>query len=106
MHWFHLILAIAFEVGGTVSMKASAGFANLLPSVAMFLFYGLAFVFLTLTLKVMEVGTVYAIWSAVGTALVAVIGILVFGESASLAKLGFILLIIVGVAGLTLVTEH
>ena len=91
MHWFYLVLAIGFEVGGTVSMKASAGFTNLLPSIAIFLFYGIAFVFLTLTLKAMEVGIVYAIWSGVGTALVAVIGIAFFGESASLAKAGFLL---------------
>jgi small multidrug resistance pump len=61
-----------------------------------------SFYLLSLTLKKMEVGVVYAIWSAVGTALIATIGILWFKEPISLLKIGSLALIILGVIGLNL----
>jgi small multidrug resistance pump len=95
-----LVAAIVFEVAGTTSMKLSAGFTKVLPSVLLFVFYALAFGALTLTLKKMEVSFVYAIWSGLGTALVTLIGILYFKESANLFKIASIGLIILGVVGL------
>lgn len=79
--WILLIGTILFEVAGTVSMKLSQGFARLIPSVCIVIFYGLSFALLTLTLKTMHVSTVYAIWSGLGTALVAIIGALYFREA-------------------------
>jgi small multidrug resistance pump len=98
--WLLLVAAIVFEVAGTTSMKLSAGFTKALPSVLLFVFYALAFGALTLTLKKMEVSFVYAIWSGLGTALVTLIGILYFKESANLFKIASIGLIILGVVGL------
>jgi small multidrug resistance pump len=98
--WLLLVAAIVFEVAGTTSMKLSAGFTKALPSVLLFVFYALAFGALTLTLKNMEVSFVYAIWSGLGTALVTLIGILYFKESANLFKIASIGLIILGVVGL------
>ena len=83
-------------------MKGSEGFAKVLPSVLLFVFYDLAFAALTLTLKKMEVSFVYAIWSGLGTTLVTLIGILYFKESANIVKIASIGLIILGVVGLHL----
>ena len=87
-------------------MKLSDGLTRTAPTVGMFALYGLSFVPMTIALKEMEIGAVYAIWSAVGTALVAVLGVLVFHESASALKVVAIVLIIVGVVCLNLSTRH
>ena len=100
--WLFMGGAIFFEVAGTVSMKLSEGFSKVVPSVLIFIFYGLAFIGLTLALKKIDVGVAYAVWSGVGTALVAIIGFLFLKESMTLVKILFITLIIAGVAGLYL----
>jgi len=97
-----LILAILSEVAGTTSLKLSEGFSRLVPSLAVVLFYGMSFTFLSFALKRLEVGTVYAIWSGVGTALIATIGILWFKEPLTAIKIGSVALIILGVIGLNL----
>lgn len=100
MHWLYLIIAITMEVAGTTSMKLSEGFSKLLPSVSIFIFYGISFTFLTLALKTLPVGMTYAIWSGLGTALITLIGITWFGESFNMTKVISLPLIIIGVAGL------
>lgn len=106
MHWLYLILAIVAEVSGTTSMKFSAGFTKPLPSVLIFVFYALSLTFLTLALRVMPVGMAYAIWSALGTALITIIGVFWFGEGMNTLKAASLLLIILGVAGLQYSQEH
>lgn len=100
MHWLYLIIAITMEVAGTTSMKLSEGFSKLLPSISIFIFYGISFTFLTLALKVLPVGMTYAVWSGAGTALITLVGIIWFGESFNMIKVISLLLIIIGVAGL------
>ncbi len=100
MSVLYLGLAIVFEVIGTTCMKLAEGFTQLWPSVGLVVFYLLSFVFLTLSLKKMEVSTVYAIWSGAGTALIAMIGVVYFKESFSAMKVVSIVLIIAGVVGL------
>ena len=100
--WFYLILAIVFEVAGTTAMKLSEGFTKTLPSVAMVLFYILSLTALTFALKKIEVGTAYAIWSGLGTALVTIIGIYIFSESVTTLKIVGILFVIIGVVALHL----
>jgi len=102
MHWFYLIGAIVLEVFGTTSMKLSEGFTRPLPSVLIVLFYGGAFVGLTLCLKRMDVSVAYAIWSGVGTALIAVIGFLWFREAVTPLKVASLVMIVLGVIGLNL----
>lgn len=102
MHWVYLILAIFFEVLGTTCMKLSQGFTRTLPSVLIFVFYGACFSVLTLALKKIDVSLAYAVWSGVGTALIATIGILWFKEPLSLWKVVSLALIIAGVIGLHL----
>lgn len=98
MHWLYLALAIVAEVGATSALKAAAGFTRPLPSLLVVLGYGIAFYCLSLSLKVVPVGVAYAIWSGVGTALVAVIGWVLFGQTLDLAALIGLALIVAGVA--------
>jgi len=100
MHWIYLIIAILFEVSGTTCMKISDGLTKLVPTLFIFFFYGLSFTFLSLALRVLPISVTYAIWSAIGTALISVIGVIWFGESMSAIKLVSLLLIIIGVVGL------
>ena len=102
MHWFYLILAIAFEVAGTTCMKLSAGFTKLAPSVLMWVFYGICFGCLTLALKKVDVSLAYAIWSGLGTALIATVGVLYFREPVSILKVVGIVAIIGGVVALNM----
>ncbi|MBK5965221.1 hypothetical protein CCR95_14270 [Thiocystis minor] len=101
-HWFFLAGAIALEVAGTTAMKLSASFTKLIPSVLLFVFYAASFVALTFALKKIDVSVAYAVWSGVGTALIAAIGILYFREPATALKFISLLLIIAGVVGLLL----
>jgi len=102
LYWLYLILGIICEVTGTVCMKMADGFSKLVPSVFVFVFYGASLVFLTLVFKKFEIGTTYAIWAGVGTALTAVMGFIWFREPATLVKIISILLIILGILGLEL----
>jgi small multidrug resistance pump len=102
MTWVYLVLAILLEVSGTTCMKLSEGFTKVAPSILLFVFYTMSFGMLTLALKKIEVSVAYAIWSGVGTALIATIGVLWFKEPATALKLISLGLIIVGVVGLNL----
>ena len=102
MSWIYLTLAIIFEVAGTTCMKLSEGFTRIFPSIAMFVLYGLSFVMMPLVLKKIDVSVAYAIWAGMGTALIALIGILWFKETATVLKVVSIILIIIGVVGLNL----
>ncbi len=104
-YYLYLLAAIILEVAGTTSMKMSEGFTRTWPSVAMMIFYLLSLGALTLALKRFDMSMAYAIWSGVGTALITIVGIYLFKEPVSLAKIGSIALIIVGVVGLHLTSQ-
>ncbi|MBB3662904.1 MULTISPECIES: DMT family transporter [Prauserella salsuginis group] len=90
--------AIVAEVAGTVSLKLSEGFSRLLPSIAVLIGYGTAFVLLGQALKHgMPVGVAYAIWAAAGVALVAFIGAAFLGEPMNLTMAVGLALVIGGV---------
>ncbi|MBU7582592.1 MAG: multidrug efflux SMR transporter [Nostoc sp. TH1S01] len=97
--WIYLIAAILFEVAGTTSMKLSEGFTRIIPSVLIFVCYGICFSFLTLALKKIEVSIAYSVWSGLGTTVIATIGVIWFRESMSVVKFLSIALIIIGVIG-------
>ncbi|MGI8390759.1 MULTISPECIES: DMT family transporter [Brucella] len=97
-----LAIAIVSEVIGTLSLKASEGFTRLGPSLIVVVAYGLAFYFLSMTLKSIPVGVAYAVWSGIGVTLVALIGWLVFGQKLDLAAVLGMGLIIAGVIVLNL----
>lgn len=80
MNWSYLALAIISEVIATSALKASDGFTRLYPSLAVVFGYGLAFFFLSLTLRTIPVGIAYAVWSGAGVVLVSLVGWLVFDQ--------------------------
>jgi small multidrug resistance pump len=98
--WILLSLAIATEIAATTALKASDGFSRLTPSIIVVVGYVASFVLLARALKTLDVGVAYAIWSGVGTAVVATLGVLLFSESMSVMKAVWIGVIIVGVIGL------
>ncbi|MEV7129534.1 multidrug efflux SMR transporter [Streptomyces sp. NPDC093260] len=102
MGYLMLAGAIAAEVVATTALKYSEGFSRLWPSLLTALGYVISFVLLAQALKSVQIGTAYAIWSGVGTAAVAVLGLLLFGEELTAAKVGGILLIVGGVVVLNL----
>ena len=95
--YIYLATAIVAEVIATSALKSSEGFSKLLPSIVVVAGYGTAFYFLSLTLRTMPIGIVYAVWSGVGVALISVIGWLVFNQSMDLAAIIGITLIVLGV---------
>jgi small multidrug resistance pump len=105
MHWLALITAILFEVTGTSLIKISNGFKNLVPTIGVFIFYGLSFYFLSIAVKKIDLSIAYAIWSGIGTFAIAVIGFALFKEKATVLKIISIFLIIAGVIGLNLASH-
>lgn len=102
MSWLILFFAIVFEVGGTLTLKFTEGMTRLWPTVLMFGLYLLSLFGLSLAVKSIPVGTAYAVWSGLGTLMVAIIGVLWFKEQVTLLRSVSTLLIVVGVAGLYL----
>src|SRR3954471_3163984 len=98
--------AIASEVIATLALKASDGLSRPLPAAIVVIGYGLSFWLLALVLKHLSVGTTYAVWSAVGTAAIALIGMVAYGETANALKLASLGLILVGVVGLNAAGGH
>lgn len=97
MNWLYLAIAIIAEVIATSCLKSSEGFTKLWPSITVIVGYGVAFFFLSLTLRTIPVGIAYAIWSGVGILLVSGIAWLVFGQKLDFAGLLGVALIVAGV---------
>lgn len=97
-----LLIAIASEVFASSMLKQTAGFKRLLPTFGVVIGYGLAFYFLSLTLQTLQIGTAYAIWAGLGTALTAVVGVIFYKEYFNVKKFVGIVLIIGGVVILNL----
>ena len=102
MNWIYLYIAIAFEVLGTAALKMSDGMAKPWLFAASLGLYGISFILLSQTLKVMPIGITYAIWSGVGTLLIVLIGIFWFGETFTPLRVIFMTMIIIGAVGLNL----
>ena len=100
--WACLAIAIVAEVVATSALTASAGFTRPLPSVAVVAGYGLAFWFLSLSLKSIPVGIAYAMWSGVGIVLISMIGWILFRQSLDLAAVSGMGLIVAGVVVINL----
>ena len=101
-----LIIAITSEVAGTIALRESDGFSRPLPAVVVVVGYLISFWMLALVLKSLPVGLTYAVWAAAGTAAVATIGIVAYGEGAGVLKLLSLGLIIAGVVGLNAAGSH
>ncbi|QNP73387.1 multidrug efflux SMR transporter [Streptomyces roseirectus] len=106
MGYLLLAGAILAEVIATTAMKYSDGFSKLWPSLLTGLGYVASFALLAQTLRSVPIGTAYAIWAGVGTATIAAIGLMLFGEGLGVAKVVGILLIVAGVVVLNLGGAH
>ncbi len=104
-NWIYLGIAILAEVTATSSLKASEGFTRLVPSLVVIAGYGIAFYFLSLTLRSIPVGVAYAVWSGVGIALVTLAGFLFYGQKLDPAGVVGIGLIVAGVLVLNLFSK-
>ena len=100
-----LFVAIVAEVVATSALKASENFTRLTPSLLVVAGYGVAFTCLSMTLKTLPLGVAYAIWSGIGTALVAVLGWLVYRQQLDLPAIAGISLIIAGTLVLNLFSK-
>ena len=97
-----LIAAIISEVLGTTCLKLSNGFSVIWFTVGVVILYGASFYYLGKALQYLDIGVTYAIWSGVGCALVAIIGLCLFHETFNIAKIISLFLIVTGVIGLNL----
>ena len=102
MSWLYLAIAIIAEVIATTALRAADGFARPVPSVMVVVGYGVAFYFLSLTLRSIPVGVAYAVWSGVGIVLISLIAWLLYGQTLDAAAWAGIGLIIAGVLVLNL----
>ncbi len=100
MNWIILFVAGLFETSWAIGMKYSDGFTKLYPSIFTIVAMAISVYLLSVSLKTIPVGTAYAVWTGIGAVGTAILGIILFGESRDLARVGFIFLIIAGIVGL------
>jgi small multidrug resistance pump len=97
LNYAYLAISILAEVIATSALKASEGFTRVLPSAVVAIGYVISFYFLSLTLKVLPVGIVYAIWSGIGIVLISAIGWVLYGQKLDAAAIAGMSLIVAGV---------
>lgn len=102
MAWTYLFLAGLLEIGWAVGLKYTHGFTRLVPTLLTVSSMAASLGLLGLALRSLPLGTAYAIWTGIGTLGTAVLGILLFGEAATVARLVCIGLIVSGIVGLKL----
>lgn len=103
--WLAISIAITAEVVATSALKASQEFTKLLPSLCVVLGYGISFYFMTLSLRTIPVGVMYAIWSGVGIVAISIIGWIVYKQSLDLPAMIGISLIVLGVMVINLFSK-
>ena len=104
-NYFYLVIAIAFEVVATTALKQTDGFTRLLPSLVSICGYALAFYFLSLPLRTMPVGIVYALWCGAGIIFITAIGWVWFRQALDLPALVGMGLIMAGVVVINLYSK-
>ncbi|MFA5804815.1 MAG: multidrug efflux SMR transporter [Melioribacteraceae bacterium] len=102
MPWIWIIIASLFEISWAVGLKYSQGFTQLKATIFTIITMILSYVFLSLGVKNLPIGTAYAVWTGIGTVGTALYGIMYFDEPKDLLRIFFIFLIVVGIIGLRL----
>ncbi|PSM18112.1 MULTISPECIES: quaternary ammonium compound efflux SMR transporter SugE [Nitratireductor] len=100
MAWVMLFFAGLFEIGWAIGLKYTEGFSRLVPSVLTVAAMAISFYLLSAALRTLPVGTAYAVWTGIGAVGTAILGIVLFGEPATAARLTCIALIVAGILGL------
>ncbi len=104
MAWLVLILAGGLEIGWAIGLKYTDGFTRLVPTIATLAAMAVSMTLLGLAVRVLPVGTAYAVWTGIGTVGTVLLGMFLFGESADPMRLAFIAMIVIGIVGLKIVT--
>jgi len=104
MPWVYLTIAGLFEVGWAIGLKYSDGFSKPVPSLVTVVAMAFSLWLLALAMKSIPVGTAYAVWTGIGAVGVALLGMVLFGESREFLRVLCLLLIIAGIIGLKLVS--
>lgn len=105
MKWVMLVLAGVLEVTWAVAMKYAEGFTQLVPSIVTAVGYIASALFLSLALKELPLGTAYAMWTSFGIVGTSLLGVVLFHEKLTVPQLVCVLLIVVGIAGLKLLSS-
>jgi quaternary ammonium compound-resistance protein SugE len=104
MSWYVLLLAGLFEVGWAVGLEYSDGFSKPVPTAGTVVALVISMALLAEAVEDLPVGTAYAVWTGIGAVGTASLGVVLFDEPATLARVGFMSLIVVGIVGLHLVS--
>ena len=104
MAWFTLFVAGLMEIAWAIGLKYTEGFTRLVPSVLTLASMAASMALLGLALKTLPIGTAYAVWTGIGAVGTAILGIMLFGDPATVMRLACIGLIVSGIVGLKLVT--
>lgn len=105
MAWVYLVVAGFFECGWAIGLKYTEGFTKLTPSLLTVSAMAVSFWLLSTAMKTIPVGTAYAVWTGIGAIGVAIMGMLLFGESRDIMRVVCLLLIISGIVGLKLASS-
>lgn len=105
MAWVYILIAGFFETGWAIGLKYTEGFTRLWPSVGTVVAMAVSFILLSQALKTLPVGTAYAVWTGIGAAGTAIVGMVLFGESRELARIGCLALIVAGIIGLKVIAD-
>jgi quaternary ammonium compound-resistance protein SugE len=103
--WAVLVIAGLFEIGWAIGLEYTDGFTELVPTVATIVAIFASMLLLARAVETLPIGTAYAVWTGIGAVGTATLGVLLFDEPATLARAGFVALIVLGVVGLNL-TGH
>jgi len=105
MSWFILLIAGLLEVVWAIGLKYTHGFTRLMPSLITIAAMIVSMALLSWAMRTLPVGTAYAVWTGIGAVGAAIVGILLLGESANLARIASLALIVAGIIGLKLSTH-
>ncbi|WP_099470107.1 quaternary ammonium compound efflux SMR transporter SugE [Konateibacter massiliensis] len=102
MAWIYLTIAAIFEVVWAIALKYSHGFTKLVPSIITIVGMLISFYLLAAATKTLPIGTAYAVWTGIGAVGTVILGIVIFHEPVTLARLLFVAFILIGILGLKL----
>ncbi|GJD86000.1 quaternary ammonium compound efflux SMR transporter SugE [Methylobacterium haplocladii] len=102
MAWAILFIAGLFEIGWAIGLKYADGFTRLWPSVWTLVSMVISVVLLSFAVRTLPIGTGYAVWTGIGTVGTAILGIVLFSEPVTAARIGCITLVVAGILGLKL----
>ncbi|EMA43281.1 quaternary ammonium compound efflux SMR transporter SugE [Halococcus saccharolyticus] len=103
--WLLLVVAGVFEIGWAIGLEYSEGFTELLPSIATVVALVVSMLLLARAVQSLPIGTAYAVWTGIGAVGAATLGVVLFDEPVSIARVGFISCIVLGVVGLNFTTH-